>query len=305
MTPLQLRIARFSIAVSLIVLAVKYGAYYVSHSSALLSDAIETILNVIAAIGTLGAVTIASHPADNNHPYGHGKAEYLWAVIEGTLVVLTAIGIFVIACYDLFHPNVLKEAFFGVLLNAAAGLVNLVWARIMISFGRKRHSQALISAGEHVQSDVWASLALVIGVSLIPLLHWLWLDPVLSMLVALNVLRTGFGMIGDSTKGLMDEAPDLELIKGVNNVIAQSGKGALEAHDLRMRKVGALYFVEFHLVVIDAMSITEAHDICDHIEAAIRNYLGKASIHIHVEPETVAKKEKLSGLKHRHVLTLS
>lgn len=305
MTPLQLRIARFSIVISLIVLAIKYGAYYVSHSSALLSDAIETILNVIAAIGTLGAVTIASHPADSNHPYGHGKAEYLWAVIEGTLVVLTAVGIFVIACYDLLHPNILKEPFFGVLLNAFAGIINFVWARLMISIGRRRHSQALASAGEHVQSDVWASLALVIGVSLIPLLHWLWLDPVLSMLVALNVLRTGFGMMRQSTKGLMDEAPDPELITNVKNVIAQSGAGALEAHDLRMRRVGALYFVEFHLVVVDTMSITQAHDICDKIETAIRDYLGDASIHIHVEPETVAREERDSGQTHRHVLTLS
>ncbi|UMM64443.1 cation diffusion facilitator family transporter [Aristophania vespae] len=305
MTPLRQNIARLSILVSLIVLAIKYSAYYVSHSSALLADAIETILNVIAAIGTLWAVNIAAQPADENHPYGHGKAEYLWAIIEGILVVLTAIGIFLIACYDFLHPSSLKEPFIGVFLNAFAGMVNFIWARIMIIIGRKYDSQALLSAGAHVQSDVWASLALVIGVSLIPLLHWLWIDPLLSILVALNVLWTGFGMMRHSMKGLMDEAPAPELIEKVFKIITEKGEGALEAHDLRMRKVGALYFVEFHLVVDDHMSITEAHDICDHIESAIRKYLGSASIHIHVEPEKIAKEEHLSGHKHRNVLTLS
>ncbi|GBQ06125.1 cation diffusion facilitator family transporter [Saccharibacter floricola] len=291
-SPLRLRIARLSIFVSVIVLAVKYSAYYVSGSGALLSDAIETILNVVASIGTLWAVSFAARPADDNHQYGHGKAEYLWAVIEGVLVVLAALGILLIALHDAFHPMPIDAPFFGVTLNALAGVINLVWARIMISIGRRHTSQALLSAGEHVQSDVWASLALLIGVSLIPFVHWNGLDPLLSALVALNVLWTGFCMMRRSMSGLMDEVPSADLVEKLRLLIAQTGTGALEAHDLRMRKVGSLFFVEFHLVVPNHMQITEAHDICDRIEAAFRQELGQASIHIHVEPEKMAKRHE-------------
>ncbi|MXV43877.1 cation diffusion facilitator family transporter [Saccharibacter sp. 17.LH.SD] len=289
---LRLRIARLSIVVSIVVLAIKYAAYAVSGSGALLSDAIETILNVIASIGTLWAVSFAARPADENHPYGHGKAEYFWAVIEGILVVLTAIGILLIAVQDAFHPKSIDAPLRGVALNAFAGIINFIWARIMITAGKKQKSQALLSAGEHVQSDVWASLALLIGVALIPVLHWSGLDPLLSALVALNVLWTGFGMMRESMSGLMDEAPSPELVDRTRALIAQNGHGALEAHDLRMRKVGALFFVEFHLVVPDTMQITEAHDICDHIESAIRRHIGSTSIHIHVEPENMAKRHE-------------
>lgn len=289
---LRLRIARLSIIVSILVLAIKYSAYLVSGSGALLSDAIETILNVIASIGTLWAVSFAARPADDNHPYGHGKAEYLWAVIEGVLVVLTALGILLISLHDALHPTPIDAPLYGVALNAVAGLVNLVWARIMLGIGRRHDSQALLSAGDHVQSDVWASLALLVGVSLIPFIHWSGLDPLLSALVALNVLWTGFGMMRRSMSGLMDESPSVELVESVRQLITQNGDGALEAHDLRMRKVGSLFFVEFHLVVPDQMRITDAHDICDRIEAAIRSAIGRTSIHIHVEPEDMSKRHE-------------
>ncbi len=291
-TPLRLHVARLSILVSLVVLTVKTSAWLISGSDALLSDAIETILNVLAAIGTLWAVAFAARPADDNHPYGHGKAEYVWAVIEGVLVVLTALVIFAIAGHDALHPHAPTAPISGALLNASAGVINLIWAIILRRMGKKQHSQALLSAGDHVMSDVWASVALLIGVCLIPILHWPWLDPLLSALVALNVLWTGFGMMRHSMTGLLDEAPPPALINKVGEAITQSGQGALEAHDLRMRRVGALYFVEFHLIVPDAMRVTDAHDICDRIETAIRAVLGRSSIHIHVEPEDLAKRHK-------------
>ncbi|EHH69015.1 cation efflux system protein [Gluconobacter morbifer G707] len=278
-----------SLGVSLVVLAIKYAAYAASGSDALLSDAIETILNVIAAAGTLWAVSVAALPADENHPYGHGKAEYLSAVIEGVLVVLTAIGILFIAIYDWWHPVPVYAPFRGIALNALGGLVNLIWARVLIGVGKRQSSQALQAAGDHVQSDVWATVALVFGVSLIPLLGWNWLDSVLSGLVALNVLRTGFSMMRRSLSGLMDEAPAPECMDEVRSVISSSAGGALEAHDLRIRRVGALFFVEFHLVVPSEMSVHDAHEICDNVESAIRKVLGRASIHIHVEPADKAK----------------
>ncbi|GBR70181.1 cation diffusion facilitator family transporter [Gluconobacter kanchanaburiensis] len=289
MTFTRITIARASIALSVAVLVIKYAAYAVSGSQALLSDAIETILNVVAAIGTLWAMSVAALPADDNHPYGHGKAEYLSAVIEGVLVVLTAIGILVIAVHDWRHPDPVDAPFAGVALNALAGLVNLAWGRILIAVGKKQASQALQASGEHVVSDVWATVALVIGVSLIPLLGWDRLDAALSALVALNVMRAGFSMMRHSLSGLMDEAPSPEQMEAVRTVISGSADGALEAHDLRIRRVGTLFFVEFHLVVPSALTVHDAHEICDQIEAAIRSELGRASIHIHVEPEDKAK----------------
>lgn len=289
MTFTRITIARASIALSVAVLAIKYAAYAVSGSQALLSDAIETILNVVAAIGTLWAMSVAALPADDNHPYGHGKAEYLSAVIEGVLVVLTAIGILVIAVHDWRHPDPVDAPFAGVALNGLAGLVNLAWGRLLIAVGKKQASQALQASGEHVVSDVWATVALVIGVSLIPLLGWDRLDAVLSALVALNVMRAGFSMMRHSLSGLMDEAPSPEQMEAVRTVISGSADGALEAHDLRIRRVGTLFFVEFHLVVPSALTVHDAHEICDQIEAAIRSELGRASIHIHVEPEDKAK----------------
>lgn len=290
-------IARLSIGISLLVLAVKYAAYWVSNSDALLSDAIETILNVIAACGTLFALIVATRPADDNHPYGHGKAEYLSAVIEGVLVVLTALGILLISILDWMHPHPVEAPFFGVALNACAGLINFIWARVLISVGRRQSSQALLAAGEHVQSDVWATVALVIGVALIPVLHWDRLDALLSAIVAINVLRAGFSMMRHSMSDLMDEAPAPDCIDNVRNAISLSATGAIEAHDVRIRKVGELHFVEFHLVVQNDMTVDEAHEICDRVEAAIRDELGRASIHIHVEPSDKAK--------HSGVLVLS
>lgn len=305
MTSLRLTIARFSILVSLIVLAIKYSAYLVSGSDALLSDAIETILNVIASIGMLGAVLIAMRPADENHPYGHGKAEYLWAVIEGCFVICTSIGIFIIALHDIYHPKILHATKLALSLNFLAGCINLIWARILLYLGKKQNSEALLAAGDHVQSDVFGGIALILGIILIPLFHWLWIDPLLSALIALNVLWTGFCMMRRSASGLMDEAPPNSLIETTRHLITLNGDGALEAHDLRMRKVGALFFVEFHLVVSDDMRITEAHDICDKIEGAIREHLGRASIHIHVEPERMSKRHLTEEKTRNSILVLT
>ncbi|TPW36493.1 cation diffusion facilitator family transporter [Oecophyllibacter saccharovorans] len=281
---LRLRIARLSILVSLVVLAVKYSAYAVTGSGALLSDAVETLLNVIAAFGTLWAVAWARRPADDDHPYGHGKAEYLWSIIEGTLVILTALVILFIAANDLRHPHPLHTAALGVALNGAAGVINWVWAQILLRSGRRHNSRALMTSGAHVMSDVWASVALVVGVAAIPLTGWLWLDPLLSTAVALNVLWSGFGMVRESMPSLLDAAPDPQEKERVWQTIEAHGAGAIEAHDLRMRKVGGEAFLDFHLVVPEHMQVIEAHEICNRIERALRQQLGRATISIHIEP---------------------
>ncbi|GAB6855151.1 cation diffusion facilitator family transporter [Asaia astilbis] len=278
-----------SLLVSLIALALKYIAWHVSGSSALLSDALETIINVAAAIGALWALTVSERPADHNHTYGHEKAEYLSAVTEAVLVVLTAIGIAWVAWKSWLTPNTEIAPWSGIVFNALGGVVNLVWGLILVRQGTLRRSPALTANGRHVISDVWTTVLLVIGIALIPLTGYARLDALLSGLVAINVLRVGFDMMKHSIAGLMDEAPDSDTLQMIRAVISENATGAIEAHDIRVRTAGSLSFIEFHLVVPGAMSVSNSHEICDKVEHALRRHIGRAIIHIHVEPEEKAK----------------
>lgn len=284
-------IAVVSLGVSFVALGLKYAAYATSGSIALYADALETIINVVAAAGGLWALSVAELPADTNHPYGHHKAEYLSAVVEGALVVVTAFVIGDEAVHGWLHPNPPKAPWLGLGLNALATVVNLAWGLIMLRVGQKRRSPALVAGGQHVLSDVWTGVALVVGVTLIPLTGWVRLDAILAGLLSINVLRVGWEVMRESVAGLMDEAPEPETMDEIRAIIAANGKGAIEAHDIRTRIVGAVTFLEFHLVVPGTMSVNTAHDICDRIEAALRASMGSTLVHIHVEPDTHAKRE--------------
>lgn len=284
-------IALCSLAISLVALGLKYAAYATSGSVALYSDAVETIINVVSALGGLWALSVAERPADHNHTYGHYKAEYLSAVAEGTLVLVTAFVIGREAVEGFLHPHPTNAPYVGILLNAAATVVNLIWGLTLVHAGRNRRSPALQAGGQHVLSDVWTGAGLVVGMLLIPLTGWVWLDAVLAGLIALNVLRVGWEMMRESIAGLMDEAPAPETLDDIRDIIATNGRGAIEAHDIRTRIVGAITFLEFHLVVPGSMTVEEAHQICDRIEAGLRTKMGDTLVHIHVEPDNMAKHE--------------
>lgn len=278
-----------SLLVSLVALGLKYIAWRVSGSSALLSDTLETIINVAAALGALWALNVAERPADDNHTYGHDKAEYLSAVTEAVLVVLTAIGIAWVAWKSWLTPNHDIAPWLGIAFNALGGVVNLAWGLVLVRQGRQRRSPALTANGRHVISDVWTTVVLVLGIALIPLTGYTRLDAILSGLVAVNVLRVGFDMMRQSIAGLMDEAPDQETLNTIRSIISEQATGAIEAHDIRVRTAGSVSFIEFHLVVPGEMSVAMAHDICDRVEHMLRKHIGRAIIHIHVEPEEKAK----------------
>ncbi len=285
----KIRAAWCSVVVSLIALGMKYAAWRVTDSIALYSDAIETIINVVSAVAGLWALRVASLPPDHNHTYGHYKAEYLSAVAEGVLVVITAITIAHEAWIGFQHMHAPQDSLMGIALNGGAGVLNLVWGLFLLRLGRARHSPALVASGHHVLSDVWTSAVLITGFVLIPLTGFLWLDPLLAALIAVNVLRTGWEMMRTSIAGLMDEAPNSETLGEIRSIISHTATGAIEAHDIRARIVGAMTFIEFHLVVPGAMSVEEAHHICDRVEDGLRAGLGDALINIHVEPERKAK----------------
>lgn len=283
------RIAWGTLAISFVALGLKYWAWAITGSVALYSDALETIINVVAAIGGLLALNIAQKPADDNHTYGHYKAEYLSAVVEGVMVLITAGSIAWEAWQSWKNPVMLTFPFLGIAINGAAGLVNMIWAKILLYAGRNYHSPALVAGGKHVLSDVWTTLLLIATLSFVPLTGQLWIDPLVAAIIACNILRVGYMMLRESIGGLMDEAPDTGTRRLIRDIIQQKGQGAIEAHDVRLRTVGTITFIDFHLVVPGFMHVEDAHAICDRIESELKKNIGPTLINIHVEPAREAK----------------
>jgi cation diffusion facilitator family transporter len=285
------RVAQGSLIVSFIVLALKAAAYRVTGSVALYSDALETTINVATAAATLFAIWYSAKPADKNHPYGHHKVEYLSAVVEGGMVVATAVLIADQAWEAWMHPKLPDTPFLGIGLNGLAGVLNLVWAPVLMRFGRRWKSPALVADGKHIMTDVWTTVGVLIGVALVPLTGWLRLDAVIAAFIALNILWAGYGVLREAVGGLMDEIADPNLVETIHAIISSYGNDAIEAHDVRIRTAGRMTFVEFHLVVPAKMTVEDAHRICDRIEAALHDAVGEALINIHVEPESEIKQK--------------
>ncbi len=283
------RIATFSIFVGLVVLALKGLAWWITGSAALYSDALETVVNVAAAGLALGALRYAARPADANHPYGHDKAEFVAAVLEGVLIVIAALSIIEHAWVVWRHPEPIAAPLSGIALNGLATVLNAAWAAVLLRAGRAGPSPALSADARHLMADVLTSVGVIAGLLGAVLLGALWLDPVLALGVALYILFSGWRIIRTSVGGLMDEAPDPHVVERIRALVADHATGALEAHDLRTRSAGRLTFLEFHLVVPGAMRVDEAHAICDRIEEALRREMGSLVVTIHVEPEVKAK----------------
>ncbi len=283
------RLAGISVAVGLLVLAIKLLAWQMTGSIALLSDALESIVNVATALAALIALRIATRPADAGHPYGHHKAEYFSAVLEGVLICMAALIILRSAWIGLQDPPVLEQGFAGLAVNLVAGAINAAWAFVLLRRGRALRSPALVADGRHLVADVMSSVGVTAGVALALLTGWYWLDPALAVVVAVNILWSGWIVVRSSVGGLMDESvPDDDLAE-MRGLIAANADGAVEAHDLRARHAGAATFVEFHLVVPGDMRVEEAHEICDRIEAALKSRISECRVTIHVEPEHKAK----------------
>ena len=285
-----MRAAWGSLAVSIVALGLKLAAWWVTGSVALYSDALETIINVVAAVAALVALRVSARPADPGHPYGHQKAEYFSAVLEGMMVLGAAAAILHEVYGAWANPAVPDAPLLGMAINGAATALNAAWAAYLIRAGRAWRSPAILASGRHVLTDVWTSGGVLLGFALVPVTGWAWLDPAMAALVAVNIVWTGVSMVRDSVGALMDRALEPEVLAAIRRVIAESAEGALEAHDLRTRASGEVSFVEFHLVVPAAMTVGDAHEICDRLEAALRGQIGEAVISIHLEPEGQAQR---------------
>ncbi len=282
-------VAAASIGVAFAVMGIKYLAYMMTGSVALFSDALESIVNVLTGIAALVAIRVGAHPPDRRHPFGHHKAEYFAAVLEGALIIVAALVIFHEAYGALLRPRVMTEPVAGLAVNGVATALNAGWAWILINRGRVWKSPALAGDGRHLLSDVITSVGVLAGLVLATVTGWSILDPLLAGLVAFNILRMGYELATSSMSQLLDEAASPEILASIRSAIKANADGALQAHDLRTRTAGPATFIEFHLVVPGSMSVRAAHDICDRLEAAIEAEIEGAQVVIHVEPEHKAK----------------
>jgi cation diffusion facilitator family transporter len=283
------RFALGSTVAGCLVLGLKGAAWWLTGSAALYSDALESTINIAASLIAWLALRLAARPADANHPYGHDKAEFFAAVIEGALIVVAALLIFREAWLGWLTPRPLDMPYQGIALNACATAINAGWSAVLLRVGRRLRSPALQADGRHLLADVVTSVGISIGVGLVVMTGLLVLDPCLAAATGVYVLWSGMAMISGSVSGLMDAAPEPAVVARIRELVANSAAGAIEAHDLRTRHAGRLTFLEFHLVVPGAMTVAAAHAICDRIEDTLKGEMGHLMITIHVEPEEKAK----------------
>lgn len=287
----SIHIALISILVAIITFALKYLAYLTTGSVALYSDALESLVNLATAVAAWLAVHISHQPPDRHHPYGHHKIEYIVAVAEGVAIGLAAILIAKAAISALSNTTSPHFASEGIGLSLTATIINAFWAWILVSQGRKRRSPALQADGHHLWSDVISSLSIFAGFVIMILSGWAWLDSILALGVALQILYAGGKVMWSSLHGLMDAGVSRETDRALRDVIANHAEGALEAHDLRTRVAGPVTFIDLHLVVPAAMTVVDSHAICDLLEQAIERLIPGAITTIHVEPEGWEKRQ--------------
>ncbi|MCU4653789.1 cation diffusion facilitator family transporter [Roseibacterium sp. SDUM158016] len=284
-----LKIAIGSLVVGTAVLGLKALAWWLTGSVALLSDALESTVNLATAFAALVAIRVAARPADAEHPFGHHKAEFFSAVLEGVMIIVAALFILHEAWSGFLEPRVIDAPVEGLLVNGAATALNAAWAFILVRQGRKLRSPALAADGRHLWADVVTSAGVAVGVVLAVLTGWWVLDPIMAALVAVNILWSGSRVVRESLSGLMDEAVPEETLGRIRDAISAEADGAVEAHDLRTRHAGSATFVEFHLVVPSDMTVYDAHEICDRVEAGIARAVPDVRVTIHVEPEHKSK----------------
>lgn len=286
------RLAAANIAIALVVIAIKYVAYLVSGSVALFSDALESVVNVMTAVTAFAAIRLSAKPADSDHPFGHHKAEFLAAMFEGAMIAVAAVLILMKARSAFIEGVKIEHSALGIGLNIVASVLNGVWAWVLINRGRSWRSPALVADGQHLFTDVMTSVGVVAGLAIAVLTGFHLLDPLIAAVVALNILWMGYKIAVQSMSHLLDEAASPEIEQRIRKVIEANGSGALEAHDIRTRQAGRALFIEFHLIVPGAMTVDDAHVICDRLEHAIENTIEGSEVVIHVEPEYKAKPEE-------------
>ncbi len=285
---IKTKVIMLSIGAAVTTIILKFTAYWLTGSVGLLSDAMESLVNLAGASVALLALTIAARPADKTHHYGHNKVEYFSSGLEGGLILVAAGAIIWTAVDRLLHPAQLESVGIGLGVSLVATLVNFIVARILLKVGRQEDSIVLEADGKHLMTDVVTSVGVVIGVVMVALTGWLWLDPVVALAVAANIIFEGGKLVKRSLSGLADPSlakEDEDQIRGIiESVIAQSENKSLQYHGLRTRKSGSFRFIDLHLLTPGEWTVRQSHEYSEAIEAKIRAQFKEVETTIHIEP---------------------
>jgi cation diffusion facilitator family transporter len=278
------RFAWISIAAALVTMGLKTAAYFETGSVGLLSDAIESLVNLFGGLMALAMLTVAARPPDEEHAYGHGKAENFSSGVEGTLILVAAVSIGVTAVQRLITPRPLEAISLGLAISVVASLVNLAVALVLLRAARKYDSITLEANAHHLLTDVWTSVGVVVGVGAVAITHWGWLDPVVALVVAANIIWTGVKIVRHSISGLMDIAIPAEDVAAIRKVLDVFRSGGVQFHALITRQAGVQKFVSVHVLVPDDWTVKRGHELLDRIEAEIRRAVPNTVVFTHLEP---------------------
>ena len=279
-----LRFAVLSVVAAIITIGLKAAAYAITDSIGLLSDALESLANLVAAVVALFALSVAARPADEEHTYGHTKAEYFSSGFEGLLIASAAVAIVVAAVRRFMEPQPIEEPALGLAVNALASAVNFAVARVLLRVGKRHESITLEADAQHLMADVWTSLGVIAGVGAAAATGWHRLDAIVAIAVALNVLRSGFRLLDRSMHGLLDRSLPEETLSEIRGILeAHSGVG-MRYHALRTRQAGARRFISFHILVPGNWTVQRGHDLLERIEERIREAVPNSVVDTHLEP---------------------
>lgn len=282
--PSLTRYAWLSIAAAIATILLKGVAWKLTGSIGLLSDAIESFVNLAGALMALWMLTLAALPADDDHAHGHGKAEYFSSAFEGFLILLAAVSIGYTAIDRLMHPQPLEAVAVGLMVSVVASVINFATARTLMRVGRTHNSITLEADAHHLMTDVWTSAGVIVGVGLVWLTGALWLDPVIALLVAANIVWTGWQLMQRSAAGLMDISLSAERLEEIETLLTGYRAQGLDFHALRTRQAGSRAFVTLHMLVPGNWTVQQGHDWAERIEADIRKALPHAHVTTHLEP---------------------
>jgi cation diffusion facilitator family transporter len=279
------RYAWLSIAAAVVTIGLKLGAYYLTGSVGLFSDAAESVVNLVAAVAALSALTFASRPPDEEHAFGHNKAEYFSSGLESTLIIIAAVWIGVTAWDRLLDPQPLQNVGLGLSVTLAATALNGGVALVLLRAGRRLRSITLRADAQHLLTDVWTSVGVVLGVVMVQLTGWLVLDPIIGLIVAANIVWTGFRLLNDTAHGLLDTALPPEELEKIYRVLSRHEDDAVNFHAVRTRAAGQRRFVSMHVLVPGYWTVKRGHDLSERIEKELANALqGNTTFFIHIEP---------------------
>lgn len=286
---LLMRCMMLSVATALTTMALKAGAAWITGSVGLLSDALESGVNLVAAVVGVVALRAAAKPPDENHDFGHGKAEYLSAAVEGTMIFAAAAIIVVTSVQRLLAPQPLAEVGLGLFLSAGSSILNLAVGLLLLRVGRQHRSVTLVADGKHLLTDVWTSVGVLVGIGLVALFGWQVLDPIVALLVGLNILRIGYGLVRESVVGLLDAALPADDLTQVRQVLDRyRSNNSVTILPPRTRASGRQRFVYLTVRVPGDWTVRAGHDLLDHVEADVRAALPGTTVFTHLEPSDVA-----------------